>query len=112
MIVHILNNVTDQFQPLDLNVNGDVKELLKVKFEFLYVQHISNQLEGGSSVYNIQVPLKVSVIKPIHTKCLLGFYDHLRNSSDTIIKEFTMTGIKDVLMMELPLEDLFASLDA
>ena len=107
MIVHILNNITDQFQPLDLNVNGDVKELLKVKFEFSYVQHISNQLEGGSSVYNIQVPLKVSVIKPIHTKCLLGFYDHLRNSSDTII-----TGIKDVLMMELPLEDLFANLDA
>ena len=107
MIVHILNNITDQFQPLDLNVNGDVKELLKVKFEFSYVQHISNQLEGGSSVYNIQVPLKVSVIKLIHMKCLLGFYDHLRNSSDTII-----TGIKDVLMMELPLEDLFANLDA
>ena len=53
---------------LDLNVNGDAKEPLKVKFEFWYAQHITNQLEGGSSVYNIQVPLKLSVIKLIHMK--------------------------------------------
>ena len=45
-------------------------------------------------------------------KWLLDLYDHLRNSSDTIIKGFTMAGIKDVLMMELPLEDLFADFDA
>ena len=33
LIVHVLNNMTDQFQPLDLNVNGHAKKLLKVEFE-------------------------------------------------------------------------------
>ena len=110
--VHVPNNMTDQFQPLDLNVNGHVKEFLKGKFEFLYAQQITNQFNGKGSVYDIQVPLKLSVIKTIHTKWLLGLYNHLRNSSDTIIKGFAMTRIKDSLMMELPLENPFADLDA
>ena len=70
-----------------------------------------NQFEGGSSAYDAQVPLKLSVIKLIYTKWLLGLYDHLRNSSDTIIKWFAMDGIKDKLMMELLLEDPFGELD-
>ena len=45
-------------------------------------------------------------------KRLLGLYGHERNSSDTNIKGFAMAGIKDTLMMELPLEDPFADLDA
>ena len=32
VIVHVPNNMTDQFQPLDLNVNRHAKELLKGKF--------------------------------------------------------------------------------
>ena len=56
--------------------------------------------------------IETFVIKLIHAKWLLGLYDHSRNSSDTIIKEFTMAGIKDALMMELPLENPFADLDA
>ena len=112
VIVHVPNNMNDQFQPLDLNVKGHAKEFSKEKFEFWYVQQITNQLEGGSSVYDVQVPLKLSAVKPIHAKWLLGLYDHLRNSSDTIIKGFATAGIKDALEMELPLEDPFADLDA
>ena len=36
VIVHVPNNMTDQFQPSDLNVNGDAKEFLKGKFECWY----------------------------------------------------------------------------
>ena len=61
---------------------------------------ITNQPAGGSSVYDVQVPLKLSVIKRIHAKWLLGLYDNLRNSSDTTIKGFAMAGIKDALMMD------------
>ena len=42
--------MTDQFQTLDLNVNGHPKEFLNEKFECWYAQQITNQLEGGSSV--------------------------------------------------------------
>ena len=68
LIAHVPNNMTDQFQPLDLNVNRHAKEILKRKFEFWYAQQITNQLEGGSSVFYVQVLLKLLVIKPIHAK--------------------------------------------
>ena len=68
LIAHVPNNMTDQFQPLDLNVNRHAKEFLKRKFEFWYAQQITNQLEGGSSVFYVQVLLKLLVIKPIHAK--------------------------------------------
>ena len=112
MIVHVSNNMADQSQPLDLNVNGHTKEFLKGKFECWFAQQITNQLKGGSSVYDVQVPSKLLLIKPIHAKWLLGLSDHLRNSFDTIIKRFAKVGIKDELVMELPLEDPFADLDA
>ena len=98
VILHVPNKMTDQFQLLDLNVNDHAKEFLKGKFECWYAQQITNQLESGSSLYHVQVPLKLSVIKPIHTKWLLGLYNHLRNSSDTVMKGFAMAGIKDTLM--------------
>ena len=112
MIVEVINNKTDQFQALDLNVNGYMKAFLKEKFECWFAQQITNQLKGGSSVYDVQVPLKLSLIKSIHATRLLGLYDHLRNSSDTIINGFTMAGIKDSLVMELSSEDPFSDLDA
>ena len=112
VIVHVPNNMTDQFQPLDLYLNGHVKGFFKGKFECWYAQQITNQLEGRSSVYDVQVPLKLSVIKPIHSKWLLDLYDHLRISSDIIIKGFPIAGAKNALVMELPLEDPFADVDA
>ena len=111
VVVHVPNNMSDQFQLLNLNVNGHAKEFLKGKLECWYAQQITNQLEGGRSVYDVQVPLKLSVITPIHAKWLLGLYDHLSNSSDTIIKGIAMARVKGALMMELQLEDPFADLD-
>ena len=111
VIVHAPSNMTDQFQPLDLNINGHAKEFLKNKFECWYAKQITDQMDQGSSVYDVEVPLKLSVIKLIHAKWLLGLYDHLRNNPETIMKGFAMAGIKDALVMELPLEDPFADLD-
>ena len=53
-----------------------------------------------------------SLLNRFMKKRLLGLYGHERNSLDTNIKGFAMAGIKDTLMMELPLEDPFADLDA
>ena len=95
VITYVPNNLTDQFQLLDLN--NQAKQFLKKKFECWYAQQISPQLEDGISVYDVQVPLKLSIIKSIHVKWLLGIYDHLRNSSEAIIKGFEMAGIKEAL---------------
>ena len=80
VIVHVPSTMTEHFQPLDLNINGHVKEFLKTKLECWYVKQVSDQIDHGRSVYDVHVPLKLSVIKPIHAKWLLGLYDHLRDS--------------------------------
>ena len=112
VIVYVPNTMTDQFQPLDLNVDGHAKEFLKKKFECWYAKQVTDQNDRGSSVYDVNVLLKLSIIKPIRAKWLIGLYDHLNNSSDTIIKGFAMAGIKYALEMELPSEDPFADLDS
>ena len=102
VIVYVPNNMTNQFQPLDLKVNVYAKEFLKKKFECWYAKQVTNQTDCGSIVYDVNVPLKISIIKPIHAKWLIYLYDHLNNSSVTIVKGFAMAGIKDLLEMELP----------
>ena len=83
VIVYVPNNMTDQFQPLNLNVNGHAKEFLKKRLECWYAKQVTDQIDRGSSVYDVNVPLKLSIINPIHAKRLIGLYDHLNNSSDT-----------------------------
>ena len=68
MLVHVPSNMTDHFQPLDLNVNGHAKEFLKNKFECWYAKQVTDQIDSGSNVYDVNVPLKLSIIKPIHGK--------------------------------------------
>ena len=72
VFVHVPNNMTEHFQPLDLNVNGHAKEFLKNKFECWYAKQVTDQIDSGSNVYDVNVPLKLSIIKPIHAKWLLG----------------------------------------
>ena len=102
VIVYVPNNMTDQFQPLDLNVNGHAKQFPKKKFECWYAKQVTKQIDRGSSVYDVNVLFKLSIIKPIYAKWLIGPDDHLNSTSDTTIKGFAMAGIKDALEMELP----------
>ena len=55
--------------------------------------------------------VKLSIIKPIHGKWLLGQYDHLKNSPTMISKGFEMAGIKEALEIKLPSADPFADPD-
>ena len=79
--------------------------------EYSYAEQISKQLDDGANVFDIQVHLRLLVIKPIHAKWLLGLYNHLQNYPDSIITGFEMAGIKDALKLELSIEDPFADLD-
>ena len=49
--------------------------------------------------------------KWINAKWILGQYNHLQNSPDSITKGLKTAGMKDALTMESPLEDLFVGLD-
>ena len=92
---------------LDLNINGHTKKFLTGKFEEWYASEITKQLDGGSNIYDVNVPLKLSAIKAIHTKWLIGLYDYFRNNRDMIVKSFEMAGLKEALEINLPPENPF-----
>ena len=55
---------------------------------------------------SLRVEAVFTTFKPFYFNWFLGVYNHLRNYSDTIIKGLAMAGIKDELVMQLPLEDI------
>ena len=111
VIVYVPNNMTHYFQPLDLTVNAVAKHFLKDKFELRYANEVKKQLDEGTEVYEIDIPLKLSILKPIHGHWLLGLYDHLRNNKEIIINSFKSAWITQAVTQELPDEDPFADLD-
>ena len=84
---------------------------MKNKFELWYANEVKKQLDEGIEVFAIDIPLKLSVLKPIHGRWLLGLYDHLRNSKEIIMSGFESAGITEAVTQELPDEDPFADLD-
>ena len=101
----------EENEPLDLTENAVAKHFLKDKFELWYANEVKKQLDEGTEVYEIDIPLKLSILKPIHGRWLLGLYDHLRNNKEIIINDFESAGITEAVTQELPDEDPFADLD-
>ena len=94
--------MTHYFLPKDLTVNAFAKRFLKDKFELWYANEVKKQLDEGTEVYEIDIPLKLSILKPIHGRWLLGLYDHLRNNKETITNGFESAGITEAVTQELP----------
>ena len=111
VIVYVPNNMTQYFQLLDLTVKAVVKHFLRDKFYLWYANEVKKQPGKETKVYEINIPLKLSILKPIHVRWLLGLYDHLRNNNKIIINGFESAGITEAVIQELPDEDPFADLD-
>ena len=109
--VYVPNNMTHYCQPLDLTVNAVAKHFLKDKFELQYANEVNKQLDEGTEVYEIDILLKLSILKPIHGRWLLGLYDHLRNNKEIIINGFESAGITEAVTQELLIEDQLTDLD-
>ena len=108
--VFVPPNVTHIFQPLDLALNAKAKRFLNEKFEAWYSQEVTKLLNEGSDVYAINITVNVSVMKPIHARWPMHFYDHMQNQVDLIKQSFYMAGIYDAIAMPLPGEDPFIDL--
>ena len=109
--MYVSNNMTRYFQPLDLTVNAVAKHFLKDKFKLWYANEVKRQVDEGTKVYKIDIPIKLSILKPIHGRWLLGLYDHLRNNKEIIINGFESAGITEAVTQELLLEDQLTDLD-
>ena len=105
VILYVPNNMTHYFQPLDLTVNAVAKHSLKDKFKLCCANEVKKQLDKGTKVYEIDILLKLSNLKPIHGRWLLGLYDNLQNNTEIIINGFESGGITEAVTQELPDED-------
>ena len=91
--------MTHFFQPLDLIVNGQAKKFCKNKFTTWCSAEVPKQVESGANFEDADVDLKLSVLKPIHTTCLVEMYNFLTSAQGRahVLKGWEKAGIKGVV---------------
>ena len=95
--VTVPNNMTHLFQPMDLTINGHRKKVTKKEFAKWYMQQVDNALQVGTKLEDINTEFRLSVIKPLHTKWLVEYYNHISSETGTEVNGFKLAGIYDVI---------------
>ena len=72
-------NLTYLFQPLDVQggPNGYVKKMMKKKCTLWYADQVDRALEACAILENIDISLKLSIMKPFHAKWIIEVYDYM-----------------------------------
>lgn len=112
-VVSVPANMTHFFQPLDLTVNREAKKFMKDQFTAWYSAQIHTQLDSGVPLDDVDVDMRLSVLKPIHATWLVSMFNHLSSSEGriSIAKGWKKAGISEVIDgKELPPEDPFEDL--
>ncbi|XP_057304911.1 uncharacterized protein LOC130641912 isoform X1 [Hydractinia symbiolongicarpus] len=111
-------NFTHLFQPLDVQggPNGYVKRMMKQKFLKWYTAKIMQALDAGKPLAEIEVDLKLSIVKPLHAKWIIEVYNQMTSEEGkkVCLKGWQVSGIKDAGdqgLSELPSLDPFADID-
>ena len=73
--VSVPANMTHFFQPLDLTVNREAKTFIKDQFTSWYSAQIQSQLDSGVVVDDVDVELRLSVLKPVHETWIVSIYN-------------------------------------
>ena len=115
-LVKVPASMTRLFQPLDLTANGAAKASMKKSFTEWYSRCIIQELDSGKGVDNIDIQLKMSVLKPVHASWINDLYNYFTGPEG---KEIIINGWKAAYITEAlkkgkqgldPL-DPFASID-
>ena len=114
-IVSVPADMTHFFQPLDLSVNGVAKRFMKDKFTAWYSNEVKQQIESGGDSTDVNVDLRLTVLKPLHAVLLVDLYNHLTSPVCVrlIAKGWEKAGISDLLdgQTDLPPEDAFTDIE-
>ena len=74
-------NLTYLFQPLDVQggPNGYAKRFMKKKFTLWYADQVQRAMDGNrfKSMEEIDIDLKLSVLKPLHARWLIELFDYM-----------------------------------
>ena len=83
--------MTHFYQPLDLTMNGSAKGFIATKFNSWYAQQISDELESGKPLEEIDIKLRLSALKPLHLAWVVDFYRYTTSADG---KEIVINGWK------------------
>ena len=113
-LVSVPANMTHFFQPLDLTVNGAAKKFAKKEFVTYYSAEVRRQLGCGKDMEDIEVDLRLTVIKPLHAQWLVNMYNYFTtpNGKEIVLKGWRKSGVTGVLngTVTLPPEDPFETI--
>ena len=109
-------NMTRFYQPLDLTVNGSAKRFIAKKFNDWYSDQISEELQSGTTLKEVNVKLRLSVLKPLHAGQAVDFYNFIISAGgkEAILNGWKATGIYDAIRLgigKLPVMDLYHDID-
>ena len=87
VVCQVPANMTHLFQPLDLTVNGSAKAFLKEKLAERFSQKIEEGLSEGKDLEDIDIPLTLSLLKPLHASWVVDLYNYHTTTKDKIAIE-------------------------
>ena len=98
-LVKVPNNMTHLLQPYDPTVNDHCKSFMKGMFVEWYRKQVEEALSHGKKVEVIEIKFYLTVIKPLHAKWLMQFYNHITSEkgSEIIINGWKRSGIYDAV---------------
>ena len=91
--VVVPSNCTDRLQPLDLSANKALKDQLRSSFQQWYAQQVSKQLQQGKNLEDVNVDMRLSVVKELQAKWMVSAYDYLHANPQIGINGFKEAGI-------------------
>ena len=96
--------MTNLFQPLDLTVNKDAKNIVRNCYSSYYSGVVQKKLATGIAASDVKVDVWLSKVKPMHASWLVQVYQDMQNKRALIVKGFEKAGIIDALSMDYLLE--------
>ena len=111
-------NLTYLFQLLDCQGSANIegKRFTKNRFTEWYSSQVIKEIEAGKDLETIVIPLKLSIIKPLHAQWLIDLYNHFTSPVgwEICLKGWQVSGIYDAVQMtsvNLPSLDPFSDID-
>ena len=99
IVVNFPGNTTKYYQVLDLTVNKYAKTFTRKKFNVWYAKEIHRQLDAGIPFEEVDIKLRLSVMKPVHTHWMIKMYSHMTTGEGkkNIESGWRSAGIKDAV---------------
>ena len=96
---YVPNNMTSNFQVLDLTVNKWVKGIMMNKFNKWFAETLRKELDAGKSLDEISIKFKLTTMKPLHAKWIIDVFNQLSSFERTkvILAGWKVSGISNAL---------------